>query len=236
MSGKTETALQKDQRLLVVGDVHGYYEKLRQVMELACYNPDRDKLVLLGDYVDRGPDSRRVVSEVMKLVAVGAVALYGNHEDMMLAALRSHRSVTLSSDALEQWYANGGEITLSSYRDRSGCLDAHLEFLGTLPRWHEENGFLFVHAGVRSGIPIDQQDSHDLIWIREPYILGYKGPQDVVTGHTPTQYLERYGLFSNIDDASSPVVREHKIFLDTGVAWGGPLTLMELPTQKIWQA
>ena len=219
-----------------MGDIHGQLGKLLKVLEMSRYDPAKDRLVLLGDYVDRGPESSRVVTEVMRLVEMGAVALYGNHEDMMRKALKHRKCGPPSADDLEQWYANGGEITLASYRDRSGLLDEHLEFMGKLPNWHEESDYWFVHAGLRPGIPLARQSLHDLIWIREPYILGYEDSHWVVTGHTPTQYLARYELFPDIEDSSKPVIRKHKIFLDTGAAWGGPLTIMELPSQKYWQA
>lgn len=219
-----------------MGDIHGQHSKMVKVLELSHYDPTQDRLVLLGDYVDRGPESSRVVAEVMRLVEMGAVALYGNHEDMMRKALKHREGGPLSAGDLEQWYANGGEITLASYRDRSELLDDHLEFLGKLPSWHEESDYRFVHAGFRPGISPARQSLHDLIWIREPYILGYEDSHWVVTGHTPTQYLARYELFPDIEDSSKPIIRKHKIFLDTGAAWGGPLTIMELPSQKYWQA
>lgn len=236
MSNHGEDKGINEQRLLVMGDIHGQFEKMCKVLSLSQYDPLRDRLILLGDYVDRGPDSIRVAAEVLRLVEAGAVALYGNHEDMMLAALKNRKTGQLSAATLEQWYANGGEITLASYREKTEMLDRHLAFFSRLPRWHEERGFLFVHAGIRPGTPISQQSAQDLIWIREPYILGYNGPQDVVTGHTPTQYLRRYDLFSNIKDSSKPVLQGHKIFLDTGAAWGGLLTVMELPSLQYWQA
>ena len=154
----------------------------------------------------------------------------------MRLAMKNRKNGRMLPADLEQWYANGGEITLASYRAQSSALDEHLVFLGTLPRWHEEQGFLFVHAGFRPGVGMEQQAPQDLIWIREPYILGYEGPQDVVTGHTPTQFLARYASFHDLSDFSKPVVLKHKIFLDTGAAWGGPLTVMELPSLKFWQA
>lgn len=236
MSGKTEHLLKIDQRLLVMGDIHGQYKKMLKVLDLSGYNTAKDRLVLLGDYVDRGPEPSRVVKEVIRLVGAGAVALYGNHEDMMRQALNKRLKGRVSADDLEQWFANGGEVTLGDYRANSEELDEHLEFFGTLPCCYEEGGFLFVHAGIRPGIALAQQSKQDLIWIREPYILGYNGPQDVVTGHTPTQYLGRYELFLDITDFSKPVARQHKIFLDTGAAWGGPLTIMELPSRQFWQA
>lgn len=223
-------------RLLVMGDVHGQYEKMLNVLSLCEYRPAVDRLILLGDYVDRGPDSRRVVSEVLRLVQLGAVALYGNHEDLMRQALRNRKQGYLNPVELEQWFANGGETTLDSYRAHASDLDAHLAFIGDLPRWVEVDGYLCVHAGIRPGRKIERQASRDLIWIREEYIEGYRGPQDVVTGHTPVQYLRRFASFEDVEDSTKPVIREHKYFLDTGAAWRGPLTVMDLLSGEYWQA
>ena len=236
MSGEKRPSLGLQQRLLVMGDIHGQYEKMVKVLSLCEYDPAKDRLVLLGDYVDRGPATSRVVKAVMQLVKAGAVALYGNHEDLMLQALNKRQSGRISAAALDQWYANGGEITLNDYRADSTTLEEHLGFFGTLPRWYEEKGYLFVHAGIRPGILTAQQSPQDLIWIREPYILNYGGPQDVVTGHTPTSYIGRYELFPDITDFTKPLVIHHKIFLDTGAAWGGPLTVMEVHSKQFWQA
>jgi len=223
-------------RLLIMGDVHGQYEKMHRVLLECSYKAGEDRLILLGDYVDRGPESCEVVQEVMKLVRNGAIAIYGNHEDLMVRALTGGLSGKRKSLDVEQWYANGGEITLSSYKTESRLLQEHLAFFATLPYWYEQEGFLFVHAGIRPDISIDKQALQDLIWIREEYILGYKGRQPIVSGHTPTQYLKRYELFPDIEDASKPVIRNRKYFLDTGVAWGGPLTVMDLITEEYWQA
>ena len=236
MPGETDLAFKPSGRLLAMGDIHGQYAKMQKVLTLSEYNPIMDRLILLGDYVDRGPDSRRVVMDVIRLVESGAVALYGNHEDMMRRALRNRKTGRVSAEDLEQWYANGGEKTLADYRDQSAMLDEHLVFFASLPRWHEEKGFLFVHAGILPGLPLTQQSPQDLIWIREPYILGYEGPQEVVTGHTPTQYIGRYALFSDLTDLTKPVMTGHKYFLDTGAAWGGPLTVMDLLSRQFWQA
>lgn len=219
-----------------MGDVHGQHEKMLKVLSLCEYQPDVDQLILLGDYVDRGPDSRRVVSEVLRLVQLGAVALYGNHEDLMQQALRGRKQNYINPLELEQWFANGGEITLDSYRTHMSELDEHMKFLADLPRWVEVNGYLFVHAGIRPGRPIEQQSPHDLIWIREEYIEGYHGPQDVVTGHTPVQYLRRFASFADIENLDKPLIREHKYFLDTGAAWRGALTVMSLPSGEYWQS
>ena len=223
-------------RLLVMGDVHGQLEKMQLVLTRCNYSPEIDRLVLLGDYVDRGPNSRRVVAEVLRLTQMGAIALYGNHEDLMRRALLNRKQGNINPENLEQWFANGGETTLESYRAHTDTLDEHLAFFAELPRWVEMDGYLFVHAGIRPGRAIEQQSAHDLIWIREDYILNYSGPQNVVAGHTPVQYLKRYELIDNIDDATQPLIRNHKYFLDTGAAWNGPLTLMDLLSGEYWQS
>lgn len=232
---KGESRMKETGRLLAMGDIHGHYDKMLQVLKLAKYEPEKDQLIFLGDYVDRGPHSKPVLTEVMRLVSQGAVALFGNHEDMMLRALKNRHTGRLSEEDLEQWYANGGERTLDEYRSDSAGLDDHLAFLASLSRWHEEKGFLFVHAGIRPGLPVRRQSPQDLIWVRDSYILGYSGPQEVVAGHTPTNYLGRFSLFSDIVDFSRPIIRDHKFFLDTGAAWNGPLTLMEVLTKEYWQ-
>lgn len=223
-------------RLLVIGDIHGQREKMLQVLGKAGYDPVTDRLILLGDYVDRGPESCQVVREVKKLVETGAIALYGNHEELMLQALAGRFGGYADKQAMEQWYANGGEVTLGSYRTEAKLLEEHLKFLSGLPRWYETDDFLFVHAGLRPGRSVQKQSLQDLIWIREEYIRGYAGPKRVVAGHTPTQYLKRYNLVSGVEDAARPIVLPWQIFLDTGAAWGGPLTVMELPSQEYWQA
>lgn len=223
-------------RLLVMGDIHGQYQKMERVLRLCGFRPEVDQLVLLGDYIDRGPESQRVVSEVIHLVKNGATALYGNHEDLMCRGLKNRHSGRVDSEDLELWFANGGEVTLKSYRAHGAELDDHLGFLSQLPRWVEKQGYLFVHAGIRPGRALLEQSPNDLIWIRDEYILGYQGDRDIVTGHTPTQYLSRYDLFSDVSDFSKPVIRKHQVFLDTGAAWGGYLSVMDLTSGEIWQA
>ena len=223
-----------------MGDVHGQMEKMRAVLKRAGYRAGIDRLVLLGDYVDRGPCSREVLDFVIRLTSDGAVALKGNHEEMMLSAMQGLAEGRYDPAHVKQWFANGGEATLRSYRDDRECLLKHLEFIKTLPVLHETGEYVFVHAGLRPGIPIEKQKKEDLIWIREEYIEGYDGQWTVVTGHTPTHYLAKQGVGSleesTAGDEWAPVIRPRQIFMDTGAAWGGKLSVMELPGGKFWQA
>ena len=225
----------KKRRLLVVGDIHGHIDKLEQVLNKAAYVAGKDNLVLLGDYVDRGPRSREVLALVSQLVHSGAIALLGNHEAMMMEAMRGILAGNVNPEHLELWFANGGEATLRSYKDDRESLIAHLELLNTLPLVHEQEKFVFVHAGLKPGVAIEKQRARDLLWIRDEYISNYNGPWKVVSGHTPTNSLSRLGL-ADIDAPHAPVLKKHQIFMDTGAAWGGKLSVMELHSKNVWQA
>jgi serine/threonine protein phosphatase 1 len=208
-------------RVYAVGDTHGCAEKLdaihARIAEDAGAAPEPERLIVyLGDYVDRGPDSRGVIERVLAPPISGlAVHLCGNHEAMMLDVL-DHPG---DEAALALWLRNGGVATLTSYglsgedppETWAGRLPpAHLAFLRGLVRSHRAGGYLFAHAGIRPGVPLDAQDADDLIWIREPFLHSTADHGAVVVhGHTPER---------------APVIRPNRIGLDTGAVYGGPLT------------
>jgi serine/threonine protein phosphatase 1 len=183
-------------------------------------------LVHLGDYVDRGADCAGVVSRLAggaALPAMPTVNLMGNHEQMMLDAL-----ATGEAEAAELWLANGGTESLASWdvprsaqpKDWAGYIPVpHLLFLRDL-RWsHAAGGYLFVHAGVRPGIPLDRQSRHDLIWIREPFLSSRESFGAVVVhGHSPRP---------------EPTVRPNRIGIDTGAVLGGVLTCAVLEEDRL---
>lgn len=224
-------ALPPGQRVYAVGDVHGCLERLDALHSLIAEDlADRPTakpvLVHLGDYVDRGPDSAGVVAKLAAgspLPDVPSVNLMGNHEQMMLAAV-----ATGETDATELWLANGGADSLLSWdvprsaqpKEWPSYLPkAHLIFLRDLVVSYETGGYLFVHAGIRPGIPVERQSRHDLLWIREPF-LSFKdsfGPV-VVHGHTPRQ---------------EPTIRSNRIGIDTGAVMGGVLTCAVLEADRL---
>lgn len=209
-------------RLYAIGDVHGCVGRLAALhaaiaADAAARPAARATLVHLGDYVDRGPDSAGVLDLLLGPPPLAeAVHLLGNHEAMLLDAC----DPAAHPGAVPYWLANGGEATLASY----GASPAdppwevvppeHLSLLRRCP-WHFAAGdYLFVHAGIRPGVPLDRQDPFDLLWIREPF-LDHAGdlPAIVVHGHTP---------------AAAPEVLAHRIGIDTGACFGGPLTCLVL--------
>jgi serine/threonine protein phosphatase 1 len=228
-TGESPHALTPGLRAYAVGDVHGHASLLdgmfaRVARDLQERPHAGDVLeVFLGDYVDRGPDSAGVVERLAAPPAPGRrrVCLRGNHEEALLDFLDDPAT-------LPRWAAFGGLESLASYgvptrymgrrADPEACRDAfaaripphHLAFLRGLPRWHTEGDVLFVHAGIRPGIPLPEQDPEDLVWIRDAF-LSHPGPHPVrvVHGHTP---------------AERPTVLPHRINVDTGAFATGRLT------------
>lgn len=224
------TPLGPDDLVYAIGDIHGradlldrLYRKIRAHSEDAA--PGRRIVVHLGDYVDRGPDSRGVIDRVMAppLPGFAAVALLGNHEFLMRGFLQD--PVVFGPG----WMANGAAQTMASYgvapprrpddpaelARASDALDAalpaaHRQFLDTLALIHREGIFAFVHAGIRPGVALDRQEPDDLIWIRDEFL---RSPVNhgaiIVHGHSIT--LE-------------PEFQPNRIGIDTGAYRSGKLT------------
>jgi serine/threonine protein phosphatase 1 len=199
-------------RTYAIGDVHGLLGRLRSLVARcerdAAGQPMR--FVFIGDYIDRGPDSRGVVEFLIDLQSRrgdDVVCLMGNHESLALAAIDDSLNVG-------HWLLNGGETTLDSYGiARAQDLPAdHVAWLRVLPLRHDDGRRLFVHAGIHPARPLDDQDDHDLVWIREPFLSDTRDyGRLIVHGHTPI----RAGL---------PDVRPNRLNIDTGAVFGNALT------------
>jgi serine/threonine protein phosphatase 1 len=198
-----------------IGDVHGCFDQLQELL-LFC---DRARAtrearyIFIGDYIDRGPDARKVVDLLMQKQREEGerfICLRGNHEQMLVVAADEQRS----DRDLMTWWGNGGEQTLDSYgvNDPGSLPASHLEWIKRLPLKFTDQKRLFVHAGIRPGISIANQSERDLLWIREPF-LSCEMPYElfVVHGHTPTK-------------SRLPDLRPTRLNLDTGACFGGELT------------
>jgi serine/threonine protein phosphatase 1 len=210
-------------RILAIGDIHGCSRALDVL--LADVNPrGDDTIVTLGDYIDRGPDSKGVLDRLIDLHASGRlVALRGNHEQMMLAGRTSR-------DDRNFWLSCGGEETMLSYGryGRPGGFedvpDRHWEFVEQVcVDWHECPTHLFVHAGAYPDMPLDNQPVDILFWES----FADRGPHDsgkiLVCGHTQ----QRSGVPLNIGYA---------VCIDTWAYGGGWLTCLDVTTGDLWQA
>jgi len=227
------------QRLYAIGDVHGRFDLFRRLTSMieddqATRPPAPTRIVLLGDIVDRGPDSARMVRGCMTLTATTDrfVVLKGNHEEMMAEALGGNLAV------YGHWLRFGGRETLLSWGVDPAVAEGpatpdHLRiaaeavgpdvvnWLATLPLHHEHDGFLFVHAGIRPGIPFRRQRQDDLLWITDEF-LESEAPHDriVVHGH------------SVVEDG--PVIRPNRIGIDTGAYRTGRLTALGVENGETW--
>jgi serine/threonine protein phosphatase 1 len=200
------------ERTFVVGDIHGCLEMLEGLIEKIEWLPDRDALIFLGDYIDRGKNPKGVVDYILSLAGSSSLVqcLLGNHESMFLDYL-SGRDVVL-------YLMNGGSQTINSYRGEGEELvvpEEHVDFFRSLKTYLELDDHYVVHAGFRPEYDIDEQTLEDMMWIRDPFIYSdYDFGKTVVFGHTPFH---------------RPLVTKNKIGLDTGAVYGNRLTCLELP-------
>jgi serine/threonine protein phosphatase 1 len=210
----------KGPRIFAVGDIHGYYGKLADLLDRLPYDPAEDVLVFMGDYIDRGPQSREVVARLLELrrECGNAVFLMGNHEHALLEYAR-----TGDTEYLRLLRRIGVEATLKSYGDSSVMTladlsflpDDHRGFLEDLLPYYEMGGYLFVHAGVPPGRELSECSPEELLTVRHAFVDGCTSRDEVIVfGHTPFE---------------TPFVTPDKIGIDTGAAYGNLLTAVELP-------
>jgi serine/threonine protein phosphatase 1 len=236
VNGRAPT-LPRGVRAYVVGDVHGRLDLLQAMERLI--GADRDEsgvrldclLVHLGDFVDRGFDSRKVIDHLLRPAADGIVRVHllGNHDFW----LREFAGADAGDEIAASWMRFGGDATLLSYGVRldPGKPESerfaearrllrerfppeHAAFLAGLDSAFGLGDYFFCHAGIRPEVPLDRQGDNDLLWIREPF-LSWNGEcgKIVVHGHT-------------VEEA--PVIRSNRIGIDTGACWTGRLTCVVL--------
>jgi serine/threonine protein phosphatase 1 len=209
-------------RTLAIGDIHGSLTAFDALLAAVKLTPD-DHLVLLGDYVDRGPDSKGVLQRIIEIRKKRRVtAIMGNHEEMMLAA----RSGDL--DHLRDWVLNGGMETLFSYGgDRATLRDvpaAHWHFLShDLVDYLETDTHLFVHAGCQPNLPLSQTPDAVLRWERCDRVQPHQSGKIIVCGHTP-------------QPGGMPMNKGFAICLDTAAGYGEFLTCLDVHSGKLWQS
>jgi serine/threonine protein phosphatase 1 len=230
-------------RVYAIGDIHGRLDLLRALhdkiqRDFEARPPEDCVLVYLGDYVDRGPDSKGVISALIRGAPFQAETHYlkGNHEDALLTFLED-------PGFMRMWRDYGGLETLASYgvkvpqsaADEDWINEVHYKFSAALPKTHlaflqglkhshTVGDFYFTHAGVRPGVPLDEQQAADQLWIREPFLTSrrFHGKM-IVHGHTPQE---------------QPVIKTNRIGVDTGAYITGALTavVIEGTTFRFLQA
>jgi serine/threonine protein phosphatase 1 len=211
-------------RVLSIGDIHGCLGQLDDL--LAWVKPTADDvLITLGDYVDRGPDTRGVLNRLIELKKTRPViCLRGNHEIMMVDAWRGGRSEK------KMWLSVGGVQTLGSYGKtpgKTGLLEdvppEHWNFLeNELVDYHERDLFIFVHAGVLCGFDLDDQPDNTLFWDFMPDAMRHYSKRTVICGHTSQKNGE-------------PKVIPGAVCIDTYAHGGGWLTCLDAISGRYWQ-
>lgn len=228
---RTKPRLPDGVRIYAIGDVHGRADLLQSLLtvidaDLARSAPERAIQVFLGDYIDRGPDSRAVLDVLIeRSKSHETVCLKGNHEVFLLEVLKD-------PTRLEEWRHYGGLLTLVSYGImptmnpsaeqqvelieglRRAIPPEHLAFVQHLPSSFTCGDFFFVHAGVKPGVALERQKEEDLLWIREEFLNSEERfGKYIVHGHTPI---------------SAPDIRPNRINIDTGAYATGNLTLLSI--------
>jgi serine/threonine protein phosphatase 1 len=204
--------------LYAIGDIHGCLESLERLLDKI--NPDiaLDRLLFVGDYIDRGPRSKEVVDYVIRLKNQAppgqVICLKGNHEAMFLDFL--------AGGPAEMFILNGGRATVEQYwgdawvnRDGLALPPDHAQFFQDLELYYETPDYLFVHGGLKPGVPLAEQVEDDLLWIRGEFIASQEDfGRRVIFGHTPFK---------------QPLLMPNKIGIDTGAVYGNFLTALKLP-------
>jgi len=224
-------------RLIAIGDIHGELDQLNRLIN-SIAPTDSDRFVFLGDYIDRGKNSKGVIDRLINFQAEfpDTIFIRGNHDQMLLDALieagvmagqqlrdqsSAYRARSSESD-IEIFLFNGGKETLRSYRIAhfTDFPPEHIAFLQSTRLWWRFEQYVFVHAGIEQGIPLEMQDPFVLMWERlSP--PGQDGEIHVV-GHHPTTDGE-------------PYFEPGRYNLDTGAVYGKTLTACDVLTKQVWQ-
>ena len=206
-------------RTFVVGDIHGCYNSLESLLE-KIEVAEEDYLIFLGDYIDRGPDSEKVISRILEIKSnhPHVITLMGNHEWMFLRYLEG-------SDK-DNFLQAGGKPTLESYgidpddeeiNPADLIPEDHLKFLYNLLPYYEDPNYIYVHAGLQPGKHLSQQQADWYLWARDQFIYSkHDFGKQVIFGHTTCK---------------RPLVHPNKIGIDTGAVYGGELTCLILPEE-----
>lgn len=226
--------------IYAVGDIHGQLAQLERVLSLIEADGGRDaRIVFLGDYTDRGPESRRVLDLLIEGRDAGRnwIFLKGNHDRMFCWFMEDYPRHEAYLPIELSWLHPrlGGDTTLASYgldftpQSRMSKVHAaardvvpprHLDFLASGLLSFETEGLFFVHAGIRPGVALSDQTEEDLLWIRQEFhVETAPHPKLIVHGHTPVGAATHYG---------------NRVNLDTGAGYGDPLTVAVFEDAECW--
>ena len=226
-------------RTLVIGDIHGGLRALHQILERAKVSPN-DKLIFLGDYVDGWSQSPEVIDLLIAMKEThNVICIRGNHDDLLLEWLKNGTDNP-------QWFDHGGEATVTAYQNRDATtLATHIDFIESLVDFHlDEQNRLFIHAGFTNMNGVDFEYFPKLFyWDRSLWETALALDKNMKT--TDLAYPKRLRLYNEIFIGHTPVSRIGKTIpvqmanvwnVDTGAAFRGPLTIMDVDSKAYWQS
>jgi serine/threonine protein phosphatase 1 len=255
LSRVSERLNEMNKRTIAVGDIHGDLEQLYNLWSRLPELEAGDTIVFLGDYVDRGPDSRGVVEFVRQLhtrTPARVVALMGNHEQILLDAYEEGRcdSLVPPSNGVAATYRSFTGKAIEDSEQFQRMLEVRrwlpgdvYDWMKALPLWYEDEYAIYVHAGLGGEGKVwfhpEKSSETALLWMREPdFWTGYTGKR-IVFGHTVTSYLpcDHLSFVEKIfDDKLDVWFRRDLIGIDTGCGKGGFLSAIELPELKVYES
>jgi serine/threonine protein phosphatase 1 len=218
-------------RRFVIGDIHGAYKALKQVLELSNFDYDNDLLICLGDTCDGWPETNQAYEELLKIKNL--VYILGNHETFLISWVKYGSKLSL----IGEWESLGGIATIDSYPD--GIPQSHIDLIKNSRWYYELDNMLFVHAGFNEKKKISQHKMNELVWdrslIQNAFYLhkedkhpSYGQYDKIFIGHTPTIYF---------DDSWDKPVKFGNIFLiDTGAAYTGKVSLVDIDSGIVTQS
>jgi serine/threonine protein phosphatase 1 len=210
-------------KTIVIGDIHGCFDELRDLIaelkESEEYNVETDRLIFLGDYIDRGIDSRKVIKFIRELQENNdnVIALMGNHEDMLVEYYNAQS---------QNWLYNGYDATLKSYDNNLKQLFDDINWIKSLPLYYEDEHFVYVHAGIDPTKPLDEQSKNELLWVREDFIYTIeKFNKRVIFGHTPSLAIT--------GETKPYMTYTDNVGIDTGCVFNGKLTALIIEDSEV---
>ena len=214
-------------RLFAIGDIHGCFDSIKELIENKIQLQKDDKLILLGDYIDRGDKSKKVIDFIMELKGKGfdVIPLLGNHEAMLLDAFEDQKNISL-------WTLNGGNETLKSFKVSSvkDIESKYIEFFKGLRYYYAFEDYLFVHAGFNDNVLNPFTDYYSMLWkCKETYTNSLLSDKRIVHGHNPV----------SIAKCEERVLAKHRVInIDTGCVYKdsegyGRLTAYDCNCQRI---
>lgn len=223
-------------RVIAIGDIHGCFDKLMSLWRKLEVT-DNDLVIFLGDYIDRGPQ----VAETIKWILEQSkkdnfIFLRGNHEQMILDAFQKRMNKIT-------WLFNGGQATirgLSKLKSEDKTfIEQFLKFVESLPLSYSieigERTLFFCHGGVDSRKPLEEQSENFLLWAREEFFDTYDGDAVIISGHSPVQAFEKFGVADNPRPVKLP--DKNIVLVDTGsFVRSGKISAVDILTGEYWQS